>query len=220
MNVYDKLSAIQTELKAPKNLTNSFGGYKYRNAEGILEAYKRFETEYNVALVISDDVVMLGDRFYIKATATLTDIDTLEEVSASAWAREPLEKKGQDPSQITGAASSYARKYALNGLFLLDDTKDPDTDEYTAKKNGMSAEEMKAQQDDAKKTEEVKSTPLPADRIEILMGTLTKHGINAKDVYKHYGITKKSSLTYEMERVIISDLKELEKLYGSKGETA
>lgn len=218
--IYEKLSHIQQEMKAPKNLRNSFGGYNYRNAEGILEAFKPYEGKYGVALTLEDEIVEVGSRVYVKANATIVDTEKEGAITVSAFAREPETKKGMDESQITGAASSYARKYALNGLFLLDDTKDPDTDEYTAKKNGMSAEEMKAQQDDAKKTEEVKSTPLPADRIEILMGTLTKHGINAKDVYKHYGITKKSSLTYEMERVIISDLKELEKLYGSKGETA
>lgn len=218
--IYEKLSHIQQEMKAPKNLRNSFGGYNYRNAEGILEAFKPYEGKYGVALVLEDEIVEVGSRVYVKANATIVDTEKEGAITVSAFAREPETKKGMDESQITGAASSYARKYALNGLFLLDDTKDPDTDEYTAKKNGMSAEEMKAQQEDAKKTEEVKSTPLPANRIEVLMGTLTKHGINAKDVYKHYGITKKSSLTYEMERVIISDLKELEKLYGSKGETA
>lgn len=218
--IYEKLSHIQQEMKAPKNLLNSFGGYNYRNAEGILEAFKPYEGKYGVALVLEDEIVEVGSRVYVKANATIVDTEKEGAITVSAFAREPETKKGMDESQITGAASSYARKYALNGLFLLDDTKDPDTDEYTAKKNGMSAEEMKAQQEDAKKTEEVKSTPLPANRIEVLMGTLTKHGINAKDVYKHYGITKKSSLTYEMERVIISDLKELEKLYGSKGETA
>lgn len=218
--IYEKLSHIQQEMKAPKNLRNSFGGYNYRNAEGILEAFKPYEGKYGVALVLEDEIVEVGSRVYVKANATIVDTEKEGAITVSAFAREPETKKGMDESQITGAASSYARKYALNGLFLLDDTKDPDTDEYTAKKNGMSAEEMKAQQEDAKKTEEVKSTPLPANRIEVLMGTLAKHGINAKDVYKHYGITKKSSLTYEMERVIISDLKELEKLYGSKGETA
>lgn len=218
--ILEKLGKIQQEMKAPKNLRNSFGGYNYRNAEGILEAFKPYEGKYGVSLVVRDEIIAVESRVYVKAAATIYDIENGDSIEASAFAREPETKKGMDESQITGAASSYARKYALNGLFLLDDTKDPDTDEYTAKKNGMSAEEMKEQQADAKKTEEVKNTPLPADRIEILMGTLTKHGINAKDVYKHYGITKKSSLTYEMERIIISDMKELEKLYGSKSETA
>ena len=129
-----KLSEIQQKIKAPKNLYNSFGKYNYRNAESILEAFKPFEKEYNVFLVIADDIVSVGDRIYVKATACLHDCDTEENVSATAFAREASEKKGMDESQITGTASSYARKYALNGLFLLDDTKDADTDEYANQK--------------------------------------------------------------------------------------
>jgi len=123
MTFIEKVSKIQAELKAPKNQLNKFGGYKYRSCEDILEAVKPLLG--GMVLTISDDILMLGDRFYVKATASLTDgTDT---VSNSAFAREPITKKGSDESQITGAASSYARKYALNGLFLIDDTKDADT---------------------------------------------------------------------------------------------
>ena len=121
-----KLSEIQQKIKAPKNLYNSFGKYNYRNAESILEAFKPFEKEYNVFLVIADDIVSVGDRIYVKATACLHDCDTEENVSVTAFAREASEKKGMDESQITGTASSYARKYALNGLFCIDDARDPD----------------------------------------------------------------------------------------------
>ena len=127
----EKLQKIQYEMKAPKNLFNKFGNYSYRNAEGILEAFKPFGEKYKVALVISDEIVNIGDRYYIKATATLLDIEDINQrVNNTAYARESFDKKGMDDSQITGTASSYARKYALNGLFLLDDTKDADTDEY------------------------------------------------------------------------------------------
>lgn len=119
----DKLNYIQQNLKAPKGQTNSFGKYKYRSCEDILEAVKPLLG--TATLVISDEIVMLGDRFYVKATATLKD--GKEEVSNTAYAREAQEKKGMDESQITGASSSYARKYALNGLFLIDDTKDADS---------------------------------------------------------------------------------------------
>ena len=119
-----KLIEIQKKLKAPKNQFNAFGKYKYRSCEDILEAVKPLCTEAGLLLTISDDVVAIGDRIYIKATATITDNDT--SFSVSAYAREALTKKGMDESQITGAASSYARKYALNGLFLIDDTKDTD----------------------------------------------------------------------------------------------
>lgn len=122
---------IQNELKAPKGQFNSFGRYKYRSCEDILEAVKPLLHKYSCSLNISDEVVMVGDRFYIKATATLRK-DTGEVVSSSvAFAREDESKKGMDGAQVTGAASSYARKYALNGLFCIDDTKDADTEEYT-----------------------------------------------------------------------------------------
>ena len=125
-----KLMEIQTKIKAPKNLYNSFGKYKYRNAEGICEAVKPYLADMQCTLTLSDEIIEVGGRIYVKATATLRDIETSESVSATAMAREADEKKGMDESQITGTASSYARKYALNGLFLLDDTKDADSDEH------------------------------------------------------------------------------------------
>lgn len=118
-----KLSKIQQELKAPKNQYNTFGKYKYRNCEDILEAVKPLLGDS--ILIISDEVVNIGDRYYIKATATFKNSE--EEIKATAFAREPLDRKGMDDSQITGATSSYARKYALNGLFCIDDTKDIDS---------------------------------------------------------------------------------------------
>lgn len=121
-----RLIDIQQRLKAPKGQYNSFGGYAYRSCEDILEAVKPLLNENEVTLKITDDIVMLGDRYYIKATATLYGSDGKEVVSSSGFAREELTKKGSDASQITGAASSYARKYALNGLFLIDDNKDAD----------------------------------------------------------------------------------------------
>lgn len=123
-----KLQEIQHRLKAPKGQYNSFGKYKYRSCEDILEAVKPILNEVGCTLTLSDEVILIGDRFYIKATAQLKGADTNEVVVA--YAREENEKKGMDGSQITGTASSYARKYALNGLFCIDDTKDADTDEY------------------------------------------------------------------------------------------
>ena len=115
---------IQHKLKAPKGQYNSFGQYKYRSCEDILEGVKPLLKEYNLLLIINDEIVQIGERYYVKATAKITD--GRESVSATAYAREPLEKKGADASQITGASSSYARKYALNGLLCIDDTKDAD----------------------------------------------------------------------------------------------
>ena len=130
MNIHEKLAAIQSEMKAPKNLYNSFGKYSYRNAEGICEAFKPYGKKYGLSLVLSDEVVEIGGRVYVMATATLYDTESSDSIGVSAFAREAETKKGMDDAQVTGATSSYARKYALNGLFLLDDTKDPDTDEY------------------------------------------------------------------------------------------
>lgn len=129
MSIYETLSHIQVELKAPKNLYNSFGKYKYRNAESILEAAKPLCAKHGCTLTVSDEVILIGRRYYIKATATMQDKDG-NAASATALAREDETKKGMDGAQITGTASSYARKYALNGLFCIDDTKDPDTNEY------------------------------------------------------------------------------------------
>lgn len=128
MNITEKIIHIQKELKAPKSNYNSFGNYKYRSAEDILEAIKPLNAEQGLLLTIRDEPILIGDWHYIKATATITDGKESHEVTA--YARESLNKKGMDESQITGTASSYARKYALNGLYLIDDTKDADTDEY------------------------------------------------------------------------------------------
>lgn len=130
------LQAIQHELKAPKGQENKFGGYRYRSCEDIMEAVKPLLDKNNASLVVSDDIVMIGDRFYIKAIATLLDSESGNIIAqTSAFAREPITKKGMDDSQITGAASSYARKYALNGLFCIDDTKDADTMDNRSNEN-------------------------------------------------------------------------------------
>lgn len=118
---------VQSELNAPKNQYNKFGGYAYRNCEDIYNAVKPLLKKYLLSLVITDDVVVIGDRFYIKATATVFDTLSTEMLKNVSFAREELTKKGMDSSQVTGASSSYARKYALNGLFLIDDVKDSDT---------------------------------------------------------------------------------------------
>lgn len=131
LSIYEKLLKIQTELKAPKNQVNKFGGYNYRSCEDILEAVKPLLDKYRCTLKISDELVNIGERYYIKATAKLIDVDKETFIENTAFAREEESKKGMDGSQITGATSSYCRKYCLNGLFLIDDTKDADTDEYT-----------------------------------------------------------------------------------------
>ena len=125
MEFIEKIVAIQSELKAPKGQYNSFGKYNYRSCEDILELVKPLLAKHGLVLTIQDSIDLIGDRFYVKATATITD--GKEQLSTSAYARESLDKKGMDASQVTGATSSYARKYALNGLLAIDDTKDADT---------------------------------------------------------------------------------------------
>lgn len=128
LNLTQRLLNAQSELKAPKGQYNSFGKYKYRSAEDILEAVKPINVRNGILLTITDEPILIGEWHYIKASATVTD--GVDNLTVTAYARESETKKGQDLSQITGTASSYARKYALNGLYLIDDTKDADTDEY------------------------------------------------------------------------------------------
>jgi len=140
----EALQKIQSELKAPKNRRNKFGNYNYRSCEDILEAVKPLLSKYGAELTLTDEAVAVGDRYYIKATAQLKQGE--ETVTVQAYAREAETKKGMDDSQITGTASSYARKYALNGLFLIDDTKDADTDEY----HNLTHEELASAEDKRK----------------------------------------------------------------------
>ena len=125
MEFIEKIVSIQSELKAPKGQYNSFGKYNYRSCENILEGVKPLLAKHGLVLTIQDEIELIGDRYYVKATASITN--GKESISTSAYARESLDKKGMDASQVTGATSSYARKYALNGLLAIDDTKDADT---------------------------------------------------------------------------------------------
>ena len=137
-SVYMKLIEVQSKLKAPKSCYNKFGNYAYRNCEDILEALKPILLEVKAVVNISDEVVLVGERYYIKATVKFIDAETGEVVEASAMAREEENKKGMDSSQLTGSTSSYARKYALNGLFAIDDTKDSDTTNTHGKEDSKS----------------------------------------------------------------------------------
>lgn len=131
-NIYEKLAAVQAELKVPKNRRNAFGKYNYRSCEDILETVKPILAKNKATVFIQDNITEYGGRVYVEANAYFVDVEKPEVpmVCVTAYAREPLDKKGMDEPQITGTASSYARKYALNGLFLIDDIKDPDSDEY------------------------------------------------------------------------------------------
>lgn len=132
----EKLLEIQAKLKAPKGQFNNFGKYNYRSQEDILEAVKPLNKEYGLILTLTDKPVLIGDWHYIQAVATLKDVKTNNFTDVESYAREPQNKKGMDESQITGTASSYARKYALNGLYLIDDTKDADSNEHMDNQKG------------------------------------------------------------------------------------
>ncbi|EHP3215152.1 ERF family protein [Escherichia coli] len=151
-DLYNKLWTIQQTLNAPKNQRNNFGGYNYRSAEDILEAVKPLLQ--NITLTVSDEIVLIGNRYYVKATATLSDGEDV--IAVTAYAREEESKKGMDASQLTGATSSYARKYALNGLFCIDDAKDPDTDAYAKQTN-----QQPRQQKNPPKQQQQKAPPNP-----------------------------------------------------------
>ena len=158
MNIFEKLLEIQNELKAPKNQYNSFGKYNYRSCEDILEALKPLCLKHKAVLFLKDNIININERYYVQAVATLVNVEKPDEiVEVTANARESVDKKGMDDSQITGATSSYARKYALNGLFNIDDTKDADTDNY------------KNQQDNAPKQEPPVITAGTLKQIEVLI---------------------------------------------------
>lgn len=180
-----KLITIQKELKAPKSNYNSFGKYNYRSAEDILEAVKPLNAEQGLLLTLTDEPILIGDWHYIKAKATLTDGEN--ELTVTAYARESENKKGMDHSQITGTASSYARKYALNGLYLIDDTKDADTDEYRNQNNNQS----NTQQDNS----------ITREQVGILKTKVLEFGklrnVTDKEVYKALRISDVTKLSKE-----------------------
>ena len=160
MNLYEKLLKIQSELKAPKGQYNDFGNYYYRSCEDIQEGVKPLLKEVGAVLLIGDEIVQLGDRYYIKATASLIDCESSDKIENVAYAREEFNKPKMDASQVTGSASSYARKYALNGLFCIDDVKDADagknenkTENKTEKKTDNRADSKTTGRDFTKRDE-------------------------------------------------------------------
>ncbi len=186
------LTDIQNELKAPKNRMNSFGGYKYRSCEDILEAVKPILKKYDATLIMYDHVAEVGGRVYVVANASLEAGGTT--YCVTAYAREAENKKGMDDSQITGTASTYARKYALNGLFLIDDTKDADTEEYE--------EEVTNQ----KMIAAVANNQIGKVRGEALEQQLNEAGVNIDKLKAQRGVKELSELTEEQHASIIRKL--------------
>ena len=177
MSVFEKLLNVQSELKAPKGQYNSFGKYKYRSCEDILEAAKPVLNKHKATIVLSDSIEVDADRVYVKATATFTDVETGECIQNTAFAREEIEKKGMDSSQITGTASSYARKYCLNGLLLIDDTKDEDTDEAHNEK------ETRAKRSEVKKPDVRKADVITEKEQEVLKNMCARLGKPVEQIF-------------------------------------
>lgn len=181
MNIYEKLLNVQNKLKAPKSQFNKFGGYNFRNCEDILEAAKPICKEFNALVWLTDAIINVGERYYVQATATFVDVESGDKLQAVAYAREEESKKGMDGSQVTGASSSYARKYALNGLFDIDDTKDSDTT------NTHNKETNNATPDDTPKQTK---QPTPRER---LIARLKEKGIDANEYAKEKGLSNKTT---------------------------
>lgn len=216
MGIYEKLTLIQNELKAPKNSYNSFGKYKYRSCEDILEGLKPVLKKNKATLFISDSIEMIGERVYVKAEATLIDCENQAEcISNTAYARESDDKKGMDASQVTGATSSYARKYALNGLFLIDDTKDADTDEYQNQQNKPSKNSKKSEEQLNKKmAESVDQSQVPngtgmtAERIAKLQAEMDRTGVALSIIL---GTAKVKAVEEMSEETYLAIMHKLEK---------
>lgn len=170
--IFVTLQSIQQSLVAPKGQYNSFGKYSYRSAEDILEALKPILQEHDAVLILQDGIVQIGDRYYVEATATLYAVG--ETIGTTAYAREDDSKKGMDGSQVTGAASSYARKYALNGLFMIDDNKDLDTDEYHNQNSQAGRTSQKPAQKTNSKREQAANAPSKSNGAKTITGEQAK----------------------------------------------
>lgn len=190
MNVYEKLMNVQSKLKTPKNQYNSFGKYKYRSCEDILEGLKPLLGEFKAILTLNDEIHQIGERFYVKATATFIDIEKGEKIEVSASAREDDTKKGMDLAQVTGSVSSYARKYALNGLFCIDDTKDADFN------NTHGKDKIDEQLDDKVTT-------------EMLINIAAKKGYDSKYLCEKYKVTDIKFIKQDIKKQAYCKLKTL-----------
>lgn len=216
MNVYEKLQVVQERLKAPKSQYNVFGKYHYRNCEDIQEAAKPLLKEVRAALIVGDRLVVEGERYYIEATARFIDCETGEQVENVAYAREEREKKGMDASQVTGSASSYARKYALNGLFCIDDVKDADSQDYTGKssqaaKSGAGRERKAETGQPAGAASSAKITPEEMESVRMLVEKHSAKGLKMEKILKMYQIKDIAEMSADQYKDCMNKLKLYEK---------
>ena len=207
LDIEEKLSEIQTKMNVPKDKHNDFGGYDYRSAESILEEFKKYSREYNVLLTIHDEITEIAGRVYVKAVAVFTDCNTGKKISVPGYAREPETKPKMDESQVTGSASSYARKYAMNALFLLDDAKDPDTNEY-AKQTGAD------KKSGGKKEQTTADTKVNQNHINSLRKMFEKQGIDESKLLAGYKIKKIEELTVLQYKWVFDNQKTVKERFG------
>lgn len=216
MNIYEKLLNIQAELKVPKNQYNSFGKYNYRSCEDILESLKPLLIKYKATLIIDDEIVQIGDRYYVKATATLIDVEGegsfpkgRECISSTAFAREDEKKAGMDLSQLTGSTSSYARKYALNGLFAIDDTKDSDAT------NKHDTGQIKKSKEQTKKTDDTENDLASEKQLKCIYALAKQKNYSPENMASYikevYGKNSSKELTKKEASELIEMLNEVAK---------
>lgn len=197
-SAYMKLMEVQQELIAPKNQYNSFGKYNYRSCEDILEGLKPCLKKVKAAIQIMDAIELIGDRYYVKATAIFADCESGETIINTAYARESDDKKGMDASQVTGATSSYARKYALNGLFAIDDVKDADTRDNRT-------EERK----DEKKSKQTAATKIDSKYVDSIIAKCEKENVNPMVICGHFGIKSLEDMTFAQYKDMASNWEQI-----------
>lgn len=207
LGIMEKLSEIQTKMNVPKDKHSDYGGYDYRSAESILNEFKKYAREYNSSLLLRDEIVEIAGRVYVKSVATFIDCENGEEISTTGYAREPESKPKMDESQVTGSSSSYARKYAMNALFLLDDVKDPDTDEHKKqtgadKKNG------------GKKEQKANDGKITQEQIKELRKIFEKNKIDEVKAIAGYSAQKIEDLTQQQYGWFRDNQEEARKMFG------
>lgn len=207
LDIEEKLSEIQTKMNVPKDKYNDFGNYAYRSAESILEEFKKYSREYNVLLTIHDEITEIAGRVYVKAVAVITDCKTGKRISVPGYAREPETKPKMDESQVTGSASSYARKYAMNALFLLDDVKDPDTNEY-AQQTGAD------KKSGGKKEQKANDGKITQGQIKELRKIFEKNKIDEVKAIAGYSAQKIEDLTQQQYGWFRDNQEEARKMFG------
>lgn len=211
MNIQEKLLQVQVGLKAPKNQYNKFGQYYYRNCEDIQEAVKPLLDKVKATLVVGDELVLIGDRYYIKATAMFMDCESEAVIKNIAYAREEQEKKGMDVSQVTGSTSSYARKYALNGLFCIDDVKDADNQDNSGRKALGKGDSPKSDRGTSTKGKAEKVTAAMIQSVKGLVEKYSSKGLKTEKILSMYKIKDMSEMTVDQYRDCMEKLKLYEK---------